>query len=100
VPVTRTPCDSCPFRKKNHFQPNPEWMIPGDIQNWYDEANLRRCWDGVRSGEMMNCHSTDPEQSSRVPEGTKIWACSGAVGYVYAELNNAAVLGVDRHRRS
>lgn len=64
-----SPCSTCPFRRKNFGKPNPEGFDPkraeaergGRFFDWYSEANLRRLWTkGLRHGEAMICHATDP----------------------------------------
>jgi hypothetical protein len=47
-------CDTCPFLKVNHGKPHPA--------KWYSIKNLRRLWNGLRTGKApgMVCHSSDP----------------------------------------
>jgi hypothetical protein len=46
------PCKGCPFLRANQGLPTKE--------GFYTVKNLRRLWSGVRTGEIMICHSTDP----------------------------------------
>lgn len=46
------PCKGCPFLRSNHGKKTAE--------GFYTVKNLRRLWSGVRTGEIMICHSTDP----------------------------------------
>ncbi len=50
---TAHPCATCPWLKTNHGKPHKA--------GWYTTKNLRRLWRGVRAGEQMICHATDPE---------------------------------------
>lgn len=47
-------CDTCPWLKKNHGKRH--------AAGWYRASNLRRLWNGLRTGNApgMICHSTDP----------------------------------------
>lgn len=64
------PCATCPWLRVNHGKPNPpthdrlklEAAHAGEkVYDWYSPANLRRLWDGIRQGEQMICHATDPK---------------------------------------
>ena len=48
-------CPTCPWIRQNHGKKHPA--------KWYSLANLKRLWNGVRTGKApgMVCHSTDPE---------------------------------------
>jgi hypothetical protein len=46
-------CATCPWLKQNHGKPHP--------QKWYTTTNLKRLWNGIRRGEGMICHATDPQ---------------------------------------
>lgn len=56
-----SPCGACPWRTANHGRRHPD--------GWYTKANVRRLWSGMRRGEMMTCHPTDPRNP--VPAGQK-----------------------------
>lgn len=67
-----SPCATCPFVRTNFGRPNPEGYDPKAAEeanpgqrffDWYSTANLRRLWLGIRSGEAMICHATDPGAS-------------------------------------
>jgi hypothetical protein len=64
-PAKTTPCSACPWRTANHGNRHPG--------GWYTKANRRRLWAGMRRGEAMTCHPTDP--ANPVPEG---WPCPPA----------------------
>jgi len=53
------PCRACPWRLDNQGTRHPG--------GWYTQANLRRLWAGLRRGEDMSCHPTDPRNP--VPDG-------------------------------
>jgi hypothetical protein len=61
APALDSPCGACPWRQPNHGRRH--------AGSWYTKANLRRLWGGLRRGEMMSCHPTDP--SNPVPPGMK-----------------------------
>lgn len=46
------PCRQCPWLTSNHGKPHPD--------GWYTKANRARLWAGLRRGEAMSCHPTDP----------------------------------------
>lgn len=52
-------CSACPWRLSNQQKQHP--------LKWYTLANLRRLWKGLRDGEKMTCHPTDPDNP--LPEG-------------------------------
>lgn len=66
------PCGTCPWRPENHGAENPEgWEETNQqiqeehgesLEDWYSEENLRRLWEGLRTGRApgMICHATDP----------------------------------------
>jgi hypothetical protein len=64
-----SPCATCPFLKSNFGKPSPEGFDPRRataqhgrrFYDWYSLENLRRLWNGgIRKGEVMICHATDP----------------------------------------
>jgi hypothetical protein len=65
------PCAACPWLTANHRRPHPE--------GWYSDANRRRLWNGLRTGEApgMTCHPTDPENQP-VGEHVVTRECTGA----------------------
>jgi hypothetical protein len=56
MPDVAQPCATCPWLIRNHGIPHPT--------HWYAAKNLRRLWSGIRRGEGMICHSTDPDATS------------------------------------
>jgi hypothetical protein len=69
------PCPACPWRAANQGRRHPG--------HWYTQANLRRLWAGLRSGEDMSCHPTDPgnpvpEGMKGAPRGARVLECAGA----------------------
>lgn len=77
------PCSACPWRASNHGKRHPD--------GWYTKANLRRLWAGLRRGERMTCHPTDPanpvpDGARPVPDGTATRECTGALVLVQREL--------------
>lgn len=57
-PCEDTSCAACPWRVSNRGKPGP--VVEGQTYQWYDKRNLRRLWSGLRAGERMTCHPTDP----------------------------------------
>jgi hypothetical protein len=57
-------CQTCPWLKKNHGVKHQA--------KWYTKANIRRLWNGLRTGKApgMVCHSTDPNNSDYGGKGT------------------------------
>lgn len=88
------PCAACPWRLTNHGKPHPD--------DWYTKANRRRLWSGLRQGEMMTCHPTDPTNppptgrpAAGAKPGTATRLCAGAWALLMVEVNavNAALAG-------
>lgn len=78
-----TPCTQCPWRTENQGKRHS--------LGWYTRKNVRRLWSGLRRGERMTCHPTDPDNpaapNGRVaPEGTTTRECAGAQILVQREL--------------
>jgi hypothetical protein len=46
------PCRACPWLTRNQGTRHPD--------GWYTKGNLARLWAGLRRGEGMSCHQTDP----------------------------------------
>lgn len=70
------PCGSCPWLTANHGRPHPD--------GWYTKKNRIRLWVGLRHGESMSCHLTDPNNpvpdgTKPVPDGTTTHECAGAL---------------------
>lgn len=74
------PCQACPWRLANQGKRHPD--------GWYTKANLQRLWAGLRRGEDMSCHPTDPANEVSeaaqaagyrpAPEHAKTRECVGA----------------------
>jgi hypothetical protein len=76
APATLHPCVHCPWRTTNQGKPHP--------LGWYTKANLRRLWAGMRRGEDMSCHPTDPRNpvpdgARPAPEGSTTLECAGSL---------------------
>jgi len=84
----RKACPPCPWRLSNRGKPHPD--------DWYAPENLERLWQGVRDGEPMSCHPTDPSNPVTpeaqaagyrpAPAGAKRLECIGAVVAAQREL--------------
>lgn len=57
VPALPLACAHCPWRISNQGKQHPH--------NFYAKSNLRRLWNGLRTGEApgMSCHPTDPHMA-------------------------------------
>jgi hypothetical protein len=62
---TASPCATCPWLRENHGKVNPA------DPSWYTLANAKRLWNGIRQGEAMICHATDPESADYGGKGAK-----------------------------
>lgn len=77
APANRKPCKDCPWRTSNlKRKPDPH--------KFYTLANLRRLWKGLRDGERMTCHPTDPEMAEfegheKTAERPVTHECTGAL---------------------
>lgn len=88
--AAQSPCQACPWRVENHGVRTPD--------GWYTKANLKRLWNGLRSGEApgMSCHPTDPrnplsdEQKvagyKEAPGHSEVRECAGSVILMQREL--------------
>lgn len=84
-PAAGTACGQCPWRKRNQGTKHPG--------GWYGAANLKRLWSGLRAGERMTCHPTDPDNDIEScgcheppPPGTPTRECAGALVLVQREM--------------
>ncbi len=84
-------CETCPFLIKNHRKPH--------AAKWYNVGNLRRLWNGLRTGNApgMVCHSKDPASifyggSGDVKPG-KEQECAGALLLILVNMN---AVGADK----
>jgi hypothetical protein len=74
-------CRACPWRLSNQGKRHPD--------GWYTKANLARLWAGLRRGQSMSCHPTDPdnlvsEQAQAhgyklAPDHAEVRECTGAL---------------------
>lgn len=64
-PSDADPCAGCPWRTANHGNRHPD--------GWYTARNQDRLWTGLRNGESMSCHPTDP--------GNEVSPAAQAKGY-------------------
>lgn len=98
-PAATTPCAQCPWRASNQGTCHPG--------GWYTKANLRRLWAGLRRGERMSCHPTDPGNPlppgfRPPPAGVAVRECAGALALVQRELwrFQEQYAGVKEYRRA
>ena len=93
--AAKSPCVNCPWRIENHGKKHPD--------GWYTKTNLKRLWAGIRRGENMSCHPTDPRNDvsdaavekgyRRAPDTAVTRECAGAVilqqreAQVYSDLS-------------
>lgn len=79
------PCSACPWRLSNQGQPHPH--------DFYTAANLRRLWQGLRSGDApgMTCHPTDARMAEfegyeDTADRDEAHECQGALVLVMREV--------------
>lgn len=86
-------CAACPWRVENHDKPHPD--------DWYSKENLFRLWTGLREGERMTCHPTDPKNPAATagpaaaPDGADFHECAGAHAILQRELVLYEEVGCD-----
>lgn len=84
-------CKTCPFLAINAGKPNPNgWQPEDDQHDWYSDKNLKRLWEGIRRGEVMICHSSDPNADSYGGNASKPGSerpCTGAVLLTMLHMN-------------
>jgi hypothetical protein len=83
APAHRKPCAQCPWRTENQGKRHPH--------SFYTKANLRRLWRGLRDGERMTCHPTDPtmdefEGYEATAEREVTHECAGALILIQREI--------------
>lgn len=81
TPTSTQPCRQCPWLIENHGKRHPD--------GWYRKANRARLWAGLRRGEAMSCHPTDPANpvslraqaagSRPAPAHAEVRECIGAL---------------------
>lgn len=84
-PPNPKPCAHCPWRLSNAGRENQH--------GFYTKSNLRRLWNGLRKGNRMTCHPTDPHMSGfagyEVTAGREVThECAGAAIMVQRELHH------------
>lgn len=89
------PCPPCPWLVANHGKPHPD--------GWYTKRNRDRLWVGLRRGERMSCHPTDPSNPVSdkataagyrpAPEHAAVRECVGALVLQQRELQILSDLG-------
>jgi len=89
-------CAGCPWLKANHGQPHPA--------KWYSLANLRRLWNGLRTGKAPGiiCHATDPNSTDygstvKIKDSSEPKPCGGALLTVMRHVNEANRLGIQEY---
>jgi hypothetical protein len=80
-------CDTCPWIRAN--QQNPPKGQPAE---WYTTKNIKRLWDGLRTGIAPGvlCHSLDPNSDDYGGKGATNGHkehCAGAVQAMIEEMN-------------
>lgn len=81
-PALPRACSHCPWRIGNQGKRTTD--------GFYSKANLQRLWNGMKQGELMTCHPTDPrmnefESAPRVSECATTHICTGATILVQRE---------------
>lgn len=98
TPSSADPCAACPWREANRGKRHPD--------GWYTQRNLTRLWAGLRAGNGMSCHPTDPDNVVSptaqtlgyrpAPEDSQVLECRGGVILQQRELHHLAhVHGAD-----
>lgn len=77
------PCAHCPWRVENQGKRHKH--------GFYTKANLRRLWSGLKNGERMTCHPTDPEMAEfegyeKTADREVTYECAGALILVQREV--------------
>lgn len=75
LPCLPRACSHCPWRIGNQGKRTTD--------GFYSKANLQRLWNGMKQGEQMSCHPTDPrmnefESAPRVRDDATTHVCAGA----------------------
>lgn len=80
LPAAPQPCNACPWRVANQGKRH--------AGSWYGKRNLARLWAGMRRGESMSCHPTDPNMNSpdiagggpgTTPDDATAMECAGSL---------------------
>jgi hypothetical protein len=85
VPVLPNACAQCPWRLSNQGTPHPH--------GFYTKANIKRLWDGLRTGAApgMSCHPTDSRMADyegyeQTAEREQMYRCTGSAVMVAREV--------------
>lgn len=75
-------CSHCPWRIGNQGKRTTD--------GFYSKVNLQRLWAGLKDGQAMSCHPTDPrmnefESAPRVKDDAVTHECTGATILVQRE---------------
>lgn len=81
-PCLPNACSHCPWRIGNQGKRTTD--------GFYSKSNLTRLWNGMKQGEAMSCHPTDPrmnefESAPRVKDTAQTHECAGATILVQRE---------------
>lgn len=91
IDSANSPCRQCPWRLSNQGTGTPG--------GWYSKKNRTRLWAGLRRGESMTCHPTDPAFNDAelkaqgyagfrpAPVGATTRECAGAMIVVQREFD-------------
>jgi hypothetical protein len=83
VSASPRPCAHCPWRTEHHGRRTRH--------GFYRASNLRRLWAGLRGGERMTCHPTDPEMAEfagfeQTAGCERTLECAGSLVLIQREL--------------
>lgn len=75
-PANDRACKDCPWRASNRGRANEH--------GFYTAKNLRRLWVGMRNGERMTCHPTDPRMAEysgyeKTDDAPVVRECAGSL---------------------
>lgn len=76
LPALGKACADCPWRVSNRGRRNEH--------GFYTAKNLRRLWAGMRNGERMTCHPTDPRMAEyegyeKTEDAPVVRECAGSL---------------------
>ena len=71
-------------------------------QDWYSEKNLLRLWQGIREGEVLLCHPSDPyaddyDMPVRNKDANKARACTGMLHIIFNHVKEFEHLLLNVH---
>lgn len=80
------PCPDCPWRVENQTgRRRSPVKVQDHSYGWFSKANRSRLWNGLKQGERMTCHPTDPEHHENSAD-LKAKECAGGMILVQREL--------------